>query len=308
MYATALDSSQLNATANVPGGFVYDPPVGTMLNAGTNKLTAVFTPNDTVNYTTATGAVSLVVTPAGLSVTANDAGRAYGATNPVFTVAYSGFVNGEGLTNSDVSGAPLLATLADTTSPVAAYAISNSVGSLTSTNYTFALANGTLTVTQASLTITAGNGAKVFGQTRIFAGTEFTASGLQGSDRITSVTLTSLGAQATAAVGDYPIFAGAATASGLGNYSVSYVDGLLTVTPATPVTINIPVLLDDGTIALTFAGGDAGVSYRIQANSDLNTTTWDDLSTNLAGTNGLPGFTDLNATNQGARFYRIVTP
>ena len=92
------------------------------------------------------------------------------------------------------------------------------------------------------------------------------------------------------------------------NYTLGYVDGVLTVAPATPVTIGTPILLGDGTIRLTFTGGDAGVSYRIQANSDLATTTWNDLSTNLAGTNGLPSFTDLNATNYGARFYRIVTP
>ena len=32
-YGTALSGTQLNATANVPGSFVYDPPAGTILNA-----------------------------------------------------------------------------------------------------------------------------------------------------------------------------------------------------------------------------------------------------------------------------------
>jgi hypothetical protein len=200
----------------------------------------------------------------------------------------------------------LLTTLAGTNSPVGAYAISNRLGSLTSTNYTFALTNGILTVTQASLTITASNSTKVYGQTRIFAGTEFAASGLYGTDSVTSVTLTSTGAPATAAVGVYPILASGATGRGLGNYAIGYVDGILTVTPSTPVTLNIPLLLVDGTIRLTFAGGDAGVSYRIQASSNLNSPTWNDLATNEAGTNGLPGFTDLTATNQRARFYRTA--
>ena len=307
-YGTGLSGVQLDATASVPGSFLYAPASGTVLSAGTNTLTTVFTPTNTLDYSGATGTVSLVVSPVALSVTANDAWRAYGATNPVFTVTYSGFVNGDSLTNSDVAGAPLLATPADTNSPVGMYAISNGVGTLTSTNYTFALTNGTLTVTAASLTITANDGTKVYGQTKTFAGTEFTASGLRGTDSVTGVALASLGAPGTAAVGEYPILASGATGSGLGNYTLGYVAGVLTVTPATPVTINSPMPLGDGTIALTFAGGDAGVSYRIQANSDLTTTNWGDVSTNLAGTNGLPSFTDLNAINHGSRFYRVVTP
>ena len=33
-YGTALSATQLNATANVPGTFVYTPAAGTVLNAG----------------------------------------------------------------------------------------------------------------------------------------------------------------------------------------------------------------------------------------------------------------------------------
>ena len=33
-YGTALSATQLNATANVPGTFVYTPVAGTVLNAG----------------------------------------------------------------------------------------------------------------------------------------------------------------------------------------------------------------------------------------------------------------------------------
>jgi hypothetical protein len=106
LYATALSSSQLDATANVPGSFVYTPPAGTVLNVGTNTLRTVFTPTDTDDYGTATGTVSLVVLPRPLTVAANNASQAYGATNPVLTATYSGFVNGESLTNSDVVGAP----------------------------------------------------------------------------------------------------------------------------------------------------------------------------------------------------------
>ena len=44
---TALSEAQLNATADVPGTFTYDPPAGTMLNSGDGQmLQAVFMPAD----------------------------------------------------------------------------------------------------------------------------------------------------------------------------------------------------------------------------------------------------------------------
>ena len=62
---TALSVIQLNATANVPGTFVYTPSVGTVLVAGTQTLSVTFAPTDTTNYATATATVSIVVTTAG---------------------------------------------------------------------------------------------------------------------------------------------------------------------------------------------------------------------------------------------------
>jgi hypothetical protein len=59
---TALGAAQLNATASVPGTFVYTPPAGTVLSAGTHTLGATFTPTDTTRYTTATASTTLVVT------------------------------------------------------------------------------------------------------------------------------------------------------------------------------------------------------------------------------------------------------
>ncbi len=58
---TALSASQLNATANVAGKFVYTPPAGTVLQAGTSTLSVTFTPADTTDYTTATATVTITV-------------------------------------------------------------------------------------------------------------------------------------------------------------------------------------------------------------------------------------------------------
>jgi hypothetical protein len=65
---TALSTAQLNATASaagvpVAGIFTYAPKLGTMLGAGVNQtLSVTFTPNDAVDYTSATASAQLTVT------------------------------------------------------------------------------------------------------------------------------------------------------------------------------------------------------------------------------------------------------
>jgi hypothetical protein len=61
-YGTPLRTTQLNATASVPGTFVYTPAAGDVLTAGPQKLSVTFTPTDATNYTTAQATVSLTVT------------------------------------------------------------------------------------------------------------------------------------------------------------------------------------------------------------------------------------------------------
>ena len=46
-YGTPLSEAQLNATANVEGQFIYNPTLGAILNAGTQKLTVIFRPANT---------------------------------------------------------------------------------------------------------------------------------------------------------------------------------------------------------------------------------------------------------------------
>ncbi|HOM35731.1 MAG TPA: MBG domain-containing protein [Bacteroidales bacterium] len=53
-YGTALSELQLNASANIPGIFVYDPDFGTILPVGDNQeLKAYFYPQDETNYNNA---------------------------------------------------------------------------------------------------------------------------------------------------------------------------------------------------------------------------------------------------------------
>ena len=69
IYGTALSATQLNATASVPGSFVYTPAAGSIPAAGTDTLSVTFTPTDTTNYTTATKTVTLTVTQAAPVIT-----------------------------------------------------------------------------------------------------------------------------------------------------------------------------------------------------------------------------------------------
>lgn len=62
-YGTAISSNQLNAFANVPGSFAYNPTNGTVLNPGNNTLSVIFTPTDTVDYNSVTDTVNLLVLP-----------------------------------------------------------------------------------------------------------------------------------------------------------------------------------------------------------------------------------------------------
>jgi len=68
VYGTALDGTQLNAMANVPGAFTYTPAAGTVLGKGTHGLHVDFAPTDTVNYDPTSADVSVKVLSAVLNV------------------------------------------------------------------------------------------------------------------------------------------------------------------------------------------------------------------------------------------------
>ncbi|MDQ0290787.1 cellulase family glycosylhydrolase [Oligosphaera ethanolica] len=63
IYGSMLSAEQLNAAASTPGAFVYDPPAGTLLAAGTHTLHVAFTPDDPENWTPNATTVNLTVRP-----------------------------------------------------------------------------------------------------------------------------------------------------------------------------------------------------------------------------------------------------
>ena len=115
----------------------------TALPAGTNNLTAVYG-GDPYLLTSTSPTLPFTVGKAVLTVTANNASRAYGTANPTFTDTITGFVNGD--TAAVVSGVASLTTIATAFSPVGTYPISAAQGTLAATNYNFTFVNATLTV------------------------------------------------------------------------------------------------------------------------------------------------------------------
>ncbi|CAN7337835.1 filamentous hemagglutinin N-terminal domain-containing protein [Pseudorhodoferax sp. LjRoot39] len=93
---------------------------------------------------------------------------------------------------------------------------------------------GSLTITPAALGIAANNASKVYGQTHGSGGSAFTATGLQNGETVGTVALTSSGAAATAGAGNHTIAASGASGGSFNaaNYTITYQDGTLTVTPA----------------------------------------------------------------------------
>src|SRR5207253_2857349 len=129
---------------------------------GSYAITASQGSLSAANYTFAFAGGTLSVTPALLTVTANNASKVYGAANPTpvyrpanptLTDTITGFVNGDSA--AVVSGAAALGTTATANSGVGGYAITAAQGSLSAANYSFAFASGTLSVTPALLTVTA---------------------------------------------------------------------------------------------------------------------------------------------------------
>jgi len=157
VYGTALSGTQLNATATDPnsnasvaGTFTYAPAAGAVLHAGNNQMLVVnFTPTDATNYITPPQkTVTINVSKATLTITADNKMKLVGDPNPALTFTPAGFVNGDSATV--LTGAPSLSTTATTGSPVGNYPITITQGTLGAADYAFTFVNGTLSVTEAA--------------------------------------------------------------------------------------------------------------------------------------------------------------
>src|SRR5207247_811876 len=178
------------------------------------------------NYAISFASGTLQITPAALTVTADNKTKAYGTVTPAFTVQYTGFVNGD--TPTALGGTLSFSRSATTATTVGSFAIMP--GGLTAPNYAISFASGTLQITPAALTVTADNKTKAYGTVTPAFTVQYT--GFVNGDTPTALggTLSFSGSATTATtVGSFAIMPGGLTSA---NYAISFASGTLQITPA----------------------------------------------------------------------------
>jgi len=160
-----------------------------------------------------------------LTITAANASRAYGATNPAFTASASGALSGDTFTLT-------ASTVATPSSPAGTYSIVPAATGANLANYNVVYVNGTLTVDKAILIVTPSNQSIVSGS--VLPAFSATITGFINGDTQTVVTgLPALTTTATSSspAGSYPITATLGTLAAT-NYTFTFGTGTLTITPA----------------------------------------------------------------------------
>jgi len=191
------------------------------------------------------GTSSATVIPANLSVTATDVSKIYGQTPTLSGFSSTGLVNSETIGSVTETSTGTVSTAGVAGSAYTLIPINATGGSFAPANYNISYINGALTVTPAPLTVTASDVSKVYGQTPTLSG--FSSTGLVNSETIGSITETSIGSAATASVSVSPYVITASNATGgtfaKANYSISYVNGVLTLLPPVVTPTAIPPVI-----------------------------------------------------------------
>src|SRR5271157_2519696 len=238
---------------------------------------------------------TVTVTAVPLTITANNATRAYGTANPTFAATYGGFANGD--TASSLTGTLTCTSTATAGSPAGMYPITCSGQS--STNYNISYSAGTLTVTALPLMITANNATRAYGA----ANPTFTATyrGFVNGDTASSLTGTltcSSTATAGSPAGMYPITCSGQSST---NYNICYSAGTLTVTAA-PLTVTA----DNATRAYGAANPTFAATYGGFANGDKASSLTGTLTCSSTATAGSPaGMYPITCSGQSSTDYNI---
>ena len=232
-------------------------------HAGSYAITASSASD--VDYTISYVAGTLTITPVALSITASNQTKVYGASMPVLTASYSGFVNGD--TSASLTTQPTLSSTATASSHVSGNPYPITASGAVDSDYTISYVSGTLTVTAAPLTITAFSAAKAYGAAVPTLGASY--SGFVNGDTSASlasqpVLYTTATAHSPVSASPYPI-----TASGAADndYTISYVAATLTVSPASlSITANSQTKIYGGALPVLTA------TYVGFVNDDSSTT------------------------------------
>ena len=158
-----------------------------------------------------------------VTVTARSYSREYGESNPTFEYDVEGTLKGQ----------PAISCAATTSSPVGAYPIVVSQGSVS--NRTFTGVNGTLTITQAPLTVTARS--YTIKQNEPLPQFAYDYAGFklgENEEALSAKPVINYDVPADKTPGTYPITVSGAAAQ---NYGITYAGGTLTILQADPITV-----------------------------------------------------------------------
>jgi filamentous hemagglutinin family protein len=283
---TATWTSPATASSNA-GQYAID---GSGYSAGSNYTFAQAAGN----------ATALTVTPATLTVTANNDSTTYNGTN--FSggngVTYSGFVNGQ--TYSDLGGTLTYGGNSQGARNAGSYTIAP--GGLTDGNYAITYVDGTLTIGKANLTLTTSNVTKTYDGALDAVGTAVATDGTQlfGSDSVSGGTFAFT--NANAGTGDKTVTVSGVTVSdgnSGNNYNVSYVaNATSTINPAsiTVDTSNVTKTYDATLAANGTATLVSGTLYHNVSNGGAQDTL---SGGTFAFTNANAGTGDKTVTTSG---------
>lgn len=234
-------------------------------NVGTYAITGSGLTADDGNYVfsqAAANATALAINPATLTYLADLKSRFYGDVNPTLTGTVTGFKNGETIASA-TTGTLTFTTPAIVTTNVGTSSI---VGSgLSAANYAFvqALANATaLTINQRGITLSADNTGRAYGAANPALTYQVTGGALVTGDVIVGTATTS--ATPASSVGPYAITQGTLTAGS--NYALTFVDGILTVTP-----LSLTVTGDNK--SRTYGDGNPALTHQVTSGSLVNGDT-----------------------------------
>lgn len=153
------------SVCTISGGIVSFIAAGTCTIAADQAGDGTWAPAPQVQQSFTVGPAGTTSPPATLptlTVTADPKSRPFGVANPALTATISGFVDGQTLETSGVTGSPSCTTTATLVSPAGAYPITCEIGTLASAAYAFAFAPGTLTVVRGVSSVTLSTSTTVF--------------------------------------------------------------------------------------------------------------------------------------------------
>ena len=297
------------ATSGVSGTATGSSTATTSTGVSNVAITGSTTGLSATNYDFTKADGTLTINKAPATVTANSDTKTYtGGSQSVSGFTASGLVNAE--SDSVLNGV----TAGASGSNAGSYTATAGVGSY-SGNYTLSFVDGNLTINKAPAVVTANSDTKTYtGGSQSVSG--FTASGLVNGESTSVLSGVSAGASGTNA-GSYTATAGVGSYSG--NYTLSFVDGKLTINKAPLIIVGSKVYdgssampgtyltglgVNGETFALTGAGSPGNLGNKnVQSGSTLSSVLGLVLSTSSNG--GLTGnYSDLSTTGSSIN----VTP